>query len=49
MIEHDLQHAKEHDSEQAKESQIVRYLHERIQAELLQHFCKTKTRRAPPN
>src|SRR5437667_10632718 len=31
MIEHDIEHAKKHDVERAKESQIMKYLHERIQ------------------
>src|SRR5438093_2127183 len=31
MIQQDLEHAKEHDAERAKEAQILKYLHERIQ------------------
>src|SRR2546423_1416640 len=46
MIEHDLEHAKEHDSERSKESHIVRYLHERIQAELPPALLQNETRRA---
>jgi len=46
MIEHDLEHAKEHDSERAKESQIVKYLHERIQVELPPALLQNETRRA---
>jgi len=46
MIEHDLKHTKEHDSERAKESQIVKYLHERIQVELPPALLQNETRRA---
>ena len=46
MIEHDLEHTKEHDSERAKESQIVKYLHERIQVELPPALLQNETRRA---
>src|SRR5213080_2005698 len=46
MIEHDLEHSKEHDSERAKESQIVKYLHERIQVELPPALLQNETRRA---
>src|SRR6266567_3905085 len=46
MIEHDLEHAKEHDAERAKESQIVQYLHERIQVELPPALLQNETRRA---
>src|SRR5215468_9431078 len=34
MIEHDIEHAKEHDAERVKEAQIVKFLHERTQFEL---------------
>jgi trigger factor len=46
MIEHDLEHAKEHDAERAKESEIVKYLHERIQVELPPALLQNETRRA---
>src|SRR5213592_3148471 len=46
MVEQDLEHAREHDSERAKESQIVKYLHERIQVELPPALLQNETRRA---
>jgi trigger factor len=46
MIKHDLEHAKEHDAERAKEAQIVKYLHERIQVELPPALLQNETRRA---
>jgi trigger factor len=46
MIEHDLEHSKQHDAERAKEAQIVKYLHERIQAELPPALLQNETRRA---
>src|SRR6516165_5305828 len=46
MIRHDLEHGKEHDAERAKEAQIVRYLHERIQLELAPALLQNETRRA---
>jgi trigger factor len=46
MIERDLEHAKEHDAERAKEAQIVRYLHEQIQFDLPQALLQNETRRA---
>jgi len=46
MIGHDLEHAKEHDAERAKESEIVKYLHERIQVELPPALLQNETRRA---
>jgi trigger factor len=46
MIEHDLEHAKQHDAERAKEAQIVKYLHERIQVELAPALLQNETRRA---
>jgi trigger factor len=46
MIENDLEHAKEHDVERAKEAQIVKYLHERIQVELPPALLQNETRRA---
>src|SRR5215211_4142836 len=46
MIEHDLEHATEHDAERTKEAQIIKYLHERIQAELPPALLQNETRRA---
>jgi trigger factor len=46
MIEHDLQHAKEHDAERIKEAQIVKYLHERIQFDLPPALLQNETRHA---
>src|SRR5262245_57582341 len=46
MIEHDLEHGKEHDAERAKEAQILKYLHERIQVELPPALLQNETRRA---
>jgi trigger factor len=46
MIAHDIEHAKEHDLERAKESQIMKYLHERIQFELPPPLLQNETRRA---
>jgi len=46
MIEHDIEHAKQHDAERARESQIVKYLHERIQFELPPALLQNETRRA---
>jgi len=45
MIEHDLAHEKEHGRERAKEGQVVKYLHERIQFELPPALLKNETRR----
>ena len=45
IIEHDLAHEKEHERERAKEGQVVKYLHERIQFELPPALLKTETRR----
>src|SRR5437870_6547331 len=45
VIEHDLAHEKEHELERAKEGQVVKYLHERIQFELPPALLKTETRR----
>jgi trigger factor len=45
IIEHDLAHEKEHERERAKEGQIVKYLHERIQFELPPALLKNETRR----
>jgi trigger factor len=45
IIEHDLAHEKEHGLERAKEGQVVKYLHERIQFELPPALLKNETRR----
>jgi trigger factor len=45
IIEHDLAHEKEHERERAKEGQLVKYLHERIQFELPPALLKSETRR----
>jgi trigger factor len=45
IIEHDLAHEKEHDRERAKEGQVVKFLHERIQFELPPALLKNETRR----
>ncbi|HEY7002564.1 MAG TPA: trigger factor [Candidatus Udaeobacter sp.] len=45
VIEHDLGHEKEHERERAKEGQVVKYLHERIQFELPPVLLKNETRR----
>jgi trigger factor len=45
IIEHDLAHEKEHELERAKEGQVVKYLHERIQFELPPALLKSETRR----
>src|SRR6266404_8228975 len=46
LIEHDLEHGKQHDVERAKETQILKYLHERIQFELPPALLQNETRRA---
>ena len=46
MIERDIEHAKQHDVERAKESQILKYLHEHIQFELPPALLQNETRRA---
>ena len=46
MIEHDIEHAKKHDADRAKESQIVKYLHEQTQFELPPALLQNETRRA---
>jgi trigger factor len=45
VIEHDLGHEKEHELERAKEGQVMKYLHERIQFELPPPLLKSETRR----
>ena len=46
MIGHDIEHAKEHDAERTKESQIVKFLHEQTQFELPPALLQNETRRA---
>jgi trigger factor len=46
LLERDIEHAKQHDVERAKESQIMKYLHERIQFELPPALLQNETRRA---
>src|SRR5213594_3508080 len=45
VIDHDLAHEKKHERERAKEGQVVKYLHERIQFELPPALLKSETRR----
>src|SRR6266566_10009423 len=45
-IEHDLEHEKEHELERAKEAQIVKYLHEKIQFDLPPSLLRNETKRA---
>lgn len=45
IVERDLAHEKEHERERAKEGQVVKYLHERIQLELPPPLLKNETRR----
>jgi trigger factor len=45
MIQRDLEHEKQHGVERAKESQIVKYLHEHTQFELAPALLKSETRR----
>ncbi|HEX8680322.1 MAG TPA: trigger factor [Chthoniobacterales bacterium] len=45
-VEHSLEHDKEHEIERAKESGIMRYLHERISFDLPPTLVKNETRRA---
>jgi trigger factor len=44
-VEHNLEHEKEHERERAKEAQIIKFLHERIQFELPQSLLTQETRR----
>ena len=46
MIEHDLEHGKEHEVEGAKEAQVVKHLHERLQFDLPPALLQNETRRA---
>jgi trigger factor len=45
IIERDITHEKEHGRERAKEGQVVKYLHERVQFELPPALLKNETRR----
>ncbi|MFL6594299.1 MAG: trigger factor [Chthoniobacterales bacterium] len=45
-VEHSLEHEKQHDIERAKESGIIRYLHEHISFDLPPTLLKNETRRA---
>ena len=45
-IEHNLEHEKEHEIERAKESQIMKFLHERISFDLPPTLLRNETRRA---
>jgi len=45
-LEHDLEHEKKHEIERAKESEIVRFLHEHISFDLPPMLLKNETRRA---
>ena len=45
-LEHNLEHEKEHEVERAKESQIMKFLHERISFDLPPVLLKNETRRA---
>ncbi|MFL6515676.1 MAG: trigger factor [Chthoniobacterales bacterium] len=46
LITHDIEHEKEHEVERAKEAQIVKYLHERVQFDLPPTLLRNETRRA---
>jgi trigger factor len=46
ILEHDLEHEKKHAIEQAKESQIIKALHERTQFDLPPQLLRGETRRA---
>jgi len=46
MVAHDLEHEKEQAIEQAKESQIVKALHEQTQFDLPSQLLRNETRRA---
>ena len=45
-LEHNLEHEKEHEVERAKENQVIKYLHERIQFDLPPSLLTHETRRA---
>jgi trigger factor len=46
IIRHDLEHAKQNELERAKEAQILKYLHERVQFDLPSSLLKNEMRRA---
>jgi len=46
VVKHDLEHEKEHAIEQAKESQIVKFLHEQTSFDLPPQLLRNETRRA---
>jgi trigger factor len=46
IVAHDLEHEKEHALEQAKESQIIKALHEKTQFDLPSQLLRNETRRA---
>jgi trigger factor len=46
MIRHDLEHAKQNELDRAKEAQILKYLHERIQIDLPSSLLRNEARRA---
>ena len=46
MVEHDLGHEKEHALEEAKESQIIKFLHEHTAFDLPPQLLRSETRRA---
>jgi trigger factor len=45
-IEHNLEHEKEHEVDRAKETQIMKFLHEQISFDLPPTLLKNETRRA---
>jgi trigger factor len=46
LVKHDLKHEKEHAVERAKESQIIKFLHEHISFDLPPQLLRNETRRA---
>jgi trigger factor len=46
LIRHDLEHGKEHEIERAKESQIIKYLHEHTHFDVPPPLLQNETRRA---
>jgi trigger factor len=46
LIRHDIEHEKEHEVERAKEAQIVKHLHEKVQFDLPPALLRNETRRA---
>lgn len=45
-VEHNIEHEKEHEVDRAKETQVVKFLHEHVNFELPQSLLKAETRRA---